>query len=156
MSSETRYEIDIRGASPADAPEIAELLHQLGYAVDAHQAGDRLALLAREPENKVLVAADFDGSVIGLIALNSCIMLQQPRPVARITTLVVHDRARRRGVGRMLIEACAQTARVAGCEVLELTSSMRRVDAHAFYRSIGFADSSLCFSRRLSEPLPAS
>jgi aminoglycoside 6'-N-acetyltransferase I len=156
MSAETRYGIDIRGALPADAGDIAQLLRQLGYAVDPRQAAERLDLLARQSEGNVLVATDFDGSIIGLIALNWCVMLQQERPVARITTLVVDDRARRRGIGRQLIKAGAQAARVAGCDVLELTSAMHRAEAHEFYRSIGFADSALRFSRTLRKKPPTA
>jgi aminoglycoside 6'-N-acetyltransferase I len=96
----------------------------------------------------VLVAADW-GPLLGVIAVHWAPLLQNARPVARITTLVVDEEARGRGVGRLLLKAGAQAARQAGCDDLELTSGLRRVEAHAFYRAQGFQETSLRFLRNL-------
>ncbi len=77
-------------------------------------------------------------------------MLHTGAPVARITTLVVRDAARGRGVGRILVEAGADLARGAGCETLELTTALRRTDAQAFYQAIGFTASSIRLHRSLA------
>ncbi len=140
--------IDIRGAVPADAADVAGLLGQLGYPMTARAAALRLEAVAGDPDAIVLVASGY-GPVVGVIAVNWCPMLHHERPLARITTLVVDDRARGSGIGRMLVKAASQAARMAGCDVLELTSGVRREAAHAFYRAIGFEHSSLRFSRSL-------
>ena len=67
----------------------------------------------------------------------------------RVTALVVHRRARRRGVGRSLMEDAEQMGSAAGCEFVELTSAMNRAEAHAFYRSIGYESNSLRFRKLL-------
>ncbi len=149
-----RYGVDIRGAVPADAADIAALLGQLGYPALPRQAADRLDALARRDDGTVLVATGHDGAVIGVIALHWCVMLHQERPVARITTLVVDDRERRRGIGRVLMKAGAQAARMAGCDALELTTATHRQDAHAFYRAQGFTDAALRFVRSLRKKSP--
>lgn len=77
-------------------------------------------------------------------------MLFSVDPVARITTLVVNEQARGKGVGRLLVQAGAGLARQAGCKVLELTTARHRTDAQAFYKSIGFPASSLRLHRDLS------
>ncbi len=140
--------IDIRGAVQADAVDVAGLLGQLGYPMESRDAASRLEALARDPDATVLVAAGY-GPVVGVVVVNWCRMLHHARPLARITTLVVDDRERGCGIGRILVKAASQTARMAGCDVLELTTGMHREAAHAFYRAIGFEQSSLRFSRSL-------
>jgi aminoglycoside 6'-N-acetyltransferase I len=149
MASGTRYGVDIRGAVPADAPDMALLLRQLGYEVDAREAAERLERIGRDPDGTLLVATGYDGAVIGLVAVHWCTMMQQARPVARITTMVVDDRERRRGIGRILMKAAAQAARAAGCDVLELTTALHRAEAQSFYQSIGFTLTAQRFSRSL-------
>ena len=111
-------------------------------------AAERLDTLRHAPGSAVLVAAGY-GPVIGLVALRWCGVLQQARLVASITTLVVDEAERRRGIGRLLVKAAAQTARIAGCDVLDLTIAPDREGMQAFWRAIGFAPSALGFSRAL-------
>jgi aminoglycoside 6'-N-acetyltransferase I len=148
MAHGPRQGVEIRGAVPADAADIARLIDQLGYAIPPQEAAERLAMVMRDGQSTLLVAADY-GPVVGVIALHWCPMLQEARPVARITTLVVDEQERGRGIGRILLKAGAQAARQAGCDALELTSGLRRTEAHEFYRAQGFADTSLRFVRSL-------
>jgi ribosomal protein S18 acetylase RimI-like enzyme len=76
-------------------------------------------------------------------------MLQYPSPTVRVTALVVDRRARRRGVGKLLMERAERVGVAAGCEFAELTSAMDRTEAHAFYRSIGYEPNSLRFRKPL-------
>lgn len=148
--------IEVRAAVPADAADLARLSGQLGYPATPQEMAERVALLLRDGQGALLVAADY-GPVVGVIALHWCVMLHQPRPVARITTLIVDERERGRGIGRLLLKAGAQSARQAGCDVVELTSGMQRAEAHGFYRAQGFADVGLRFTRglRRNRPEPA-
>lgn len=140
--------IDIRGANQADAADVAGLLGQLGYPMEAREAALRLEAVAHDADATMLVAIGY-GPVVGLVVVNWCRMLHHARPLARITTLVVDDRERGSGIGRTLVKAASQAARMAGCDVLELTTGVHREAAHAFYRAIGFEQSSLRFSRSL-------
>lgn len=141
--------VTIRSAVPEDAPVVAGLLRQLGYDMGAADAAKCLGALGRTPSDQVLVATG-GGTVIGVMALHWTRMLQYRAPIARITTLVVDEQARGRGIGRLLVEAGMGTARLAGCEVIELTTSLRREGAQAFYRSLGFEASSY----RMHRPVP--
>ena len=62
---------------------------------------------------------------------------------------MVDPRARRNGVGRLLMERAEHIGAAAGCEFIELTSAMNRADAHAFYSSLGYQPNSLRFHKRL-------
>ena len=58
--------------------------------------------------------------------------------LARITTIVVAETARRGAVGRTLVEFVWVFAKQAGCARLELTSGLGRTEAHTFYEAVGF------------------
>ena len=108
-----------------------------------------LALLSGRTSDPVLVAVEGD-RLLGVIALHWTPMLHLAAPLARITVLVVREDTRGTGVGRRLVDAAAALARNAGCGHLELTTGLRRTDAEAFYRAIGFTESSVRLVRELS------
>jgi len=139
--------VEIRGATAEDAAAIAPLLGELGYPITAELAAERLrAFLATGDEVLVAVA---DGAVVGLMTLHVTPVLHRPGPVGRITGLVVARAVSRRGVGRALVEAGEARFRARGCLRVELTSSRRRTEAHAFYKAMGYADNALRFSKAL-------
>ncbi len=75
--------------------------------------------------------------------------LDADRSTALITALLVSPEARRRGIGRLLIKAAAQAARVAGCGTLRLLASPEVPSLRAFCLAAGFVDSDACFVRPL-------
>ena len=139
----------IRIAHLDDAAGIQVLLLQLGYKLPEDDVRGNLALLSERTSDPVLVAVEGE-RLLGLIALHWTPMLHLAAPLARITALIVRDDARGTGVGRQLVDAGAALARNAGCDQLELTTALHRTDAQAFYRSMGFTESSV----RLVRPLP--
>lgn len=140
--------INVRPADLGDGLFVQELLSQLGYAFSVEDVRARLALFANQSADPVLLAIEDDRGV-GLIAMHWTFMLHHSKPVARITALVVCDYARGKGIGRLLVDAGAALARQAGCDLLELTTALRRTDAQAFYKALGFTASSLRLSRAL-------
>jgi GNAT superfamily N-acetyltransferase len=140
--------IEIRPCAPEDAPAVSALLGELGYDVSSEAAGKRVRRLNETGLDPTFIAGE-DGQPLGLIALHRCHMIQYAAPVARITALVVHQRARRRGIGRLLIDHASRWAEQRGCELVELTSALNREAAHAFYRELGFEANSLRFRKPL-------
>lgn len=136
----------IREARPEDAEEVAALLAELGYPMEAEEAGRRLA----GATERVLVAAD-GGRLAGLVAVAIGSQIVAPRPLARVTALVVRPEARRTGTGRRLMDAAVGLAREAGCAGVELTSGIRpeREASHRFYEAYGFKRTSYRFSLHL-------
>ncbi|MFT8246991.1 GNAT family N-acetyltransferase [Roseomonas sp. BN140053] len=147
MAFGIRSGVETRAAVPADAADLARLLHPLDNTLTTRDVAERLEALARHPEGAVLVAADY-GPVVGVIALRWSAVLQQARPAAWITTLVVDDRERRRGIGRMLIKVGAQAARAAGCDTLDVVA-LPEEDGQLFLRALGFTPAGQGFSRSL-------
>jgi GNAT superfamily N-acetyltransferase len=138
----------IRECGPADAAAVSRLLQQLGYSVTPEQAARHIRALGTTGCDPIFLALA-DGKIIGLVACHVCRMLQYPCPVMRVTALVVDERARRLGVGVLLMQHAEQRADAAGCGFVELTSAMDRGDAHALYRGIGYEANSLRFRKSL-------
>ena len=142
--------VRIRAAGAEDQLVVQELLRQLGYVFTAEEVQARLNLLAVSDADPVLLATQ-DDEVVGLIALHFATMLQQREPVAQITALVVRAGVRGAGIGKALVDAGGDLARQSGCGRLELRTAPARIEAHAFYRKLGFADSAIGFSRSAKE-----
>ena len=142
-----RHGFEIRAATPADAPGLATLLAAAGQVADARELADRLAVL-RDASGTALVALRW-GPPSGLVVLHFYRTLEQARPTAQITTLLVSVEERRRGLGRLLIKAAAQAARSAGCGLLELLAASDAAFLQEFCRGTGFAEIGQRFVRSL-------
>ncbi len=139
----------IREANPGDADAIAALLDALGYDVRAGEVRKRMTALRKSSE-PVLVA-DRGKQVIGCVSWHVTPVIHRPRPVGRITMLVVDEAERGQGIGTALVEAVEARLRKAGCGLVEVTSNMKRMRAHAFYDGLGYERSSYRFFKPLDE-----
>jgi GNAT superfamily N-acetyltransferase len=143
------HELTCRPVGPGDAAALVPLLGELGYPATADEVTQRLARLAHEP-SVALWAADAGGELVGLAAAHTVPLVTRDAPLCRIAALIVAARARGTGVGRALVEQVVRHARERGCDRVEVTSAERRADAHAFYRRLGFEDTSRRFIKDLS------
>ena len=143
----SRYGLEIRAATAAEAPGLVDLFAAIDLAVDPRVLAERLEALRQGP-GTALVALEW-GPPSGLVALHWYRTLDAARPTAQITTLLVAPEARRRGIGRLLVKAAAQAARTAGCEVLELASPPLAPSLAAFCQATGFAESGPRYARSL-------
>jgi GNAT superfamily N-acetyltransferase len=139
----------IRDARAYDAEAVAQLLMQLGYPSDASAVAQRLERLQVVGDR--VIVAEHDGQVVGLAHLQVTPALERDRPAGKLGALVVDEAQRGRGLGRALVEAVEAEARARGCDVLFLTTSEWRDDAHAFYERLGLEQTGRRYSRTLSE-----
>jgi GNAT superfamily N-acetyltransferase len=66
-------------------------------------------------------------------------------PWAEIENMVVEEKYRSRGVGKLLIEYVLKRAKETGCYKIQLCSDNKREEAHRFYQSMGFEPSAKGF-----------
>jgi GNAT superfamily N-acetyltransferase len=138
----------IREARAKDAETIAALIGALGYDMAAADIRRRLVKLRRKDE-PVLVADR--GVIVGCLSWHVTPVVHRPRPVGRITMMVVAEDARGEGVGAALVEAAEARLRRHGCGLIEVTSNMKRMRAHDFYEGIGFERTSYRFAKTLAD-----
>jgi len=145
-------ELTFRDATPDDIPTIIRLAHA-GDArgpdtppLDPASFTDpryRAAFdaLAADPAHR-LVVAELDGEVVGTLQLSFIPGLVN-FGLKRGMLENVHIRADLRGggYGSQMVQWAVERCREAGCGVVQLTSNKVRLDAHRFYRKLGFAQS---------------
>ncbi|MEO7521095.1 MAG: GNAT family N-acetyltransferase [Gemmatimonas sp.] len=132
----------VRTATPEDAGELARLLTGLGHPTSASFIIESWS--AWSDEHNVAMVASADGaSLIGLVTVHHMRVLHRPLPVGRITALFVDEPFRGQGIGRTLVDAAERELAARGCGLLEITSNVRRADAHAFYESLGYERTSV-------------
>lgn len=84
-----------------------------------------------------LLAASHDGTLVGTVQLDLC---QRPdgRRRADVQALMVHSRARRRGIGGVLLRAAEAEARALGRDALRLAAAPGS-GAEALIHDLGYA-----------------
>jgi predicted N-acetyltransferase YhbS len=148
----SRYGLEIRTATPADAPGVAELFKNAGRPIEVAALAKRLATLQQAP-GTALLALEW-GPPSGIIVLTWYPLLTDDHPVARVTTLLVGPDERRRGVARLLLKAASQAARAAHCTSLHLTDAGREPTLPAFALASGFDQQGKNFVRGLRKVGP--
>ena len=138
--------VEIRDADDGDAEALAPLIEQLMHKPQtAEEIRLRLSRLAGTDVDRVLVAV-VDGRVAGVAGVTYAWLLHADAPTARLMSIVLEARCRGQGIGRLLVEASVEQARIWGCDRIELTSRLERGAAHSFYEAVGFEHTSKRFS----------
>ncbi|KQO58259.1 MULTISPECIES: GNAT family N-acetyltransferase [unclassified Methylobacterium] len=143
----SRYGLEIRAATAADAAGLAALFQASGQSIAASDLAERLDSL-RLGSGTALIAVEW-GPPSGLVVLHWYRSLTAAQPVAQITGLLVGPDERRRGIGRLLLKAASQAARMAGCATLELAASADEESLRAFCARTGFEPAGSLFTRPL-------
>ena len=135
----SHFGVSIREAGPADAKDVAALFTELGYPCSEADARSRL-LRPTADRNRLFLAVS-DGHVVGLACVHLMWMLHADELWCRLTSLVVTESHRGRGIGAAMIEHVERYATAAGAVRLEVTCNERREEAHHFYLRHGFHES---------------
>ncbi len=136
---------EVRRAVAADLDEVGRLTAEVyvgeGYIdpADAY-VGELSDGTGRAARSELWVAADEHG-LLGSVAF--CPMDSHLREVGRdgegeFRMLAVAGRARNRGVGRALVEACLARSRELGYHAVRICSLEQMTDAHRLYARLGF------------------
>ena len=120
----------------ADAAAVAALSAELGYPAGAADIAARMARVAGRADHAVWVHPDGE-ALLGFIHVQAMDRIIST-PYAEILHLVVSDRARRRGVGRALVDQALAWTRERGFAHLRVRSNTLRDQSHAFYLALGF------------------
>lgn len=104
----------------------------------------RLADVAERAERTVILVAVEEGRILGCVTLelSGRVERHDERDLdpdeAHVRMLGVHPEARRRGIARMLMEACLQRARREGKTRMTLHTTQQMVAAQRMYEAMDF------------------
>lgn len=147
----------IRSASVSDMPAVLDLMCELGrphtcdgcknHANDGDHACpfDEIIRQYITDEDKKLLVAESDNTVVGLASVIFLVRCNQIRLEMYIPELIVSSRYRGLGIGRLLVEYCITLARKHECYRIRLESGNWREKSHMFYKRMGFVNSSQSF-----------
>lgn len=137
MSESLNANFHVRPASSSDAPQLASLAGQLGYASTPEQVDSRFRQIAQEREHLILVAEDSGGALAGYIEVFPFRTIGADARI-EIASLVVDESCRSQGVGRLLMEHAEAWGRANGFAEAGLRSNVIRERAHMFYENLGY------------------
>lgn len=134
----------IKPAISSDSIAIANLLAQLGYAIDPNEL--KIKIAEQTFLDRVFVAK-LDGLVVGCISLHVLPLFHAKGNMGRITSLVVDESHRGKKIGRSLVAEAERWFKESGCIKIEVTSGSKRIEAHRFYEKFGYAEDGKRFSK---------
>lgn len=145
--------LGLRLARADDAAAIVALLAEdtlggHGDSTDGAQLPLYRAALERilSTQGNAMYVAEIGGVVIGTFQLTFIPGLRGAGKLrAVIETVQVAESQRSKGIGAAMIEHAMRLAREGGAAAVELSSNRARVNAHRFYRRLGFAQSHVGF-----------
>jgi GNAT superfamily N-acetyltransferase len=141
----------IRRAVEKDIPRILELYRQLSFEPEkfrpspVNECQKVFRKMSQYPDYTLLVAED-NGQVVGTTVLAILPgFAHGTSPFAVVEYVVVDEKFRSKGIGKLMMNSVKSLAKEAGCYKIMLTSDNRRERAHKFYTSLGFEPSAQGF-----------
>jgi GNAT superfamily N-acetyltransferase len=131
------FSISVRPGRFDDIAAEAALNHSVDWCYDERNTLAEYHDDAYEPSS--VLVAEADGQLVGKLELFVAWKSKHGR-FGLIRRFVVAETWRGRGVGRALLDAATERARLAGCSFVELTVDATNPEAHAFYKRDGFRE----------------
>lgn len=138
--------LTFRDAGATDVPRIVALIESGVADPEAHVTADPddprfLAAFERirAAPNQRLIVAERGGEVVGTFQISyqpGLARLGMTRAIVESVHVAAAHRGQ--GIGAQMMTRAIAMAREAGCGVVQLTSNKKRLDAHRFYKRLGF------------------
>lgn len=141
-------EIHFEEATLDDADALLHLVHQLEHFISAETLLNNLKNNSENKDYRLFVAKE-NTQVIAFAELCFTQFIHEATPKARLTSFCVDEAHRNKKAGASFLEFIEHYCRKTGCSKIELTSNIRRTDAHRFYESNGYVYTSKRFLKEL-------
>ena len=141
-----RESVTLRPASEDDADRIAALFTDEGYPCGPSDIVERLGRFSSEYSQ--VVVADYEGEILGFIALHALPRFEHSDRIVRVMALVVDAGVRDRGVGHLLMGEAERIGRELGAAFAEVTAGHHRADAQHLYEGLGYDGSVAAYLRK--------
>ena len=146
-------EISIKKAIDKDIPFILEILYELDRPKPINDKEikvfeNKIMGYFSDPQ-KTIVLAKQDSKIVGLTSIIFLSRLNRTKLEMYIPELIVTKQFRNFGIGKKLIKYCIDLAKKKDCYRIRLESGNQRKESHKFYKSIGFEQSALTFTKHM-------
>jgi len=131
-------EILIRTIVEEDAEAVNGLSIQLGYKMPIEQTLANIRSVLGTRGHSAFVA-EYEKMIVGWIGVAEAIQLESA-PFCEIRGLIVDEKYRGYGIGKLLIEKVKRWCSETGNKTLRLRTNMIRQEAHFFYQHLGFRE----------------
>jgi len=131
-------EVIIRDIIEEDAEAVNTLSGQLGYIMPLEQTIANIRSVLATKGHHAFVAVH-ENKIVGWIGVAEALQIEAPA-FSEIRGLIVDERYRGSGIGKLLIEKVKQWSTQAGNKTLRLRTSIVRKEAHLFYAHLGFKE----------------
>ncbi len=142
--------ITIREATIQDIPHIVQLIVEM--VVDAGETTpiteEYVERYLASPVSRILLA-EVEGQVAGLLSYSLRPDLYHAANSCLVEELIVHEQARKHGVGGALLDALMSRLSGADCAEVSLAVMPNDTEAIQFYRNRGLTDEALFLERHL-------
>jgi ribosomal protein S18 acetylase RimI-like enzyme len=149
-------EIRIEPAQEKDLPSIKALLIELMEAMtdtesfNIDRSVENCRSLIRSQLQYVFVARQAN-SIIAFINFSTRQTVMHPAPSALIDELIVSERCRGMGVGKLLIRAVIDKCHELGCCEVEVSTEKSNAQARRFYKARGFEEDAVLLELDLAD-----
>jgi len=149
MSTASLEVISIRPATTDDTQALSTLCAMLGYPSDPETVAQRMKRFLAHTATSILVA-ELKGCVVGVITFIYEPLFHQDGNCGTITTLSIHNDHQGKGIGKLLVKEIEKVAKEANCIKIAVASGIQRLEAHEFYRRLGYMEITKRFVRQLA------
>jgi GNAT superfamily N-acetyltransferase len=141
----------IRDANELDIPALTELINELGYPTTVDELTLRFNHIGQHPDYRTLVIT-VGQTVAGMAGLLKSYWYEKNGMYVRVLAFVVANSHRKKGLGKLLMDAVETWAKAIDANAIILTSGNRdeRKPAHLFYQSLGYQIKSSGFVKNLA------
>ncbi|OSZ82853.1 hypothetical protein CAP35_06200 [Chitinophagaceae bacterium IBVUCB1] len=141
-------ELTIRRANADDIDSVYRMLCLLSRKEYDRQQFEACYLRNITNVDIIYLIAEADGEVCGFISCHAQQLLHHAGTAYEIQEMFVDEAYRGKGIGKKMLATLLSIINLTDYDVLEVTSSNWREDAHAFYMNHGFAQTHLKFTMR--------
>lgn len=139
----------IRKIELKDLEEVFELLDELyenkiEYSIFVEKYKSSL-----KDNNFYGIVAVEDNNIVGVLISRLINRLVKKRNILFIDDLIVNQKYRSKGIGKLLIQDAINYATSKDCETVELTSYILNINSHRFYENNGFEKKHYKFKKHL-------
>jgi len=128
--------ITIRQFRLDDIKIVQQLMHELGYPLREEEL--RFNINITHQRNGIILVAELDGNVVGCLSAVINVSLAEGM-FGEIVSLVVSREYRRSGIGKSLVEHAEDWLKPK-VEKIRIRANSIRLEAHKFYKSLGYKE----------------